>query len=206
MPLFHLEKLENGGFISIWKITESEAELTATYNWLENEREDFETINLSSRRLEWLSLRMALHAIFENAKLKATSVYKTKFNKPKLLKRSHSHGYAAVILHKKYPVGIDIETHGERAFRIKRKFLNENEMDAFGNSAENALIAWCLKETLYKIWGRKKLDFREHMHIKVVNDKDPMYFAGTVAKNKQQAAHRLEIRRYEDCIVAYNLD
>lgn len=212
MPLFHLEKLENGGYISIWKITESEEELTATYNWLENEREDFETINLSSRRLEWLSLRMALHAIFENAKLKATSVYKTKFNKPKLLKRSyhisfsHCHGYAAVILHKKYPVGIDIETHGERAFRIKRKFLNENEMDAFGNSAENALIAWCLKETLYKIWGRKKLDFREHMHIKVANDEDPMYSAGTVAKNNQVSAHKLEIRRYEDCIVAYNLD
>jgi len=212
MPLFHLEKLENGGYFSIWKIDESEEELAAAYNWLEYEREDFETISLSSRRLEWLSLRMALHAIFENAMLSPTNVYKTVFNKPKLFKRSyhisfsHSHGYAAVIFHKKKPVGIDIETHGERAFRIKHKFLNEKELPIFGNNSENALMGWCLKETLYKIWGRKKLDFREHMHIKVANDSNPMYFAGTVTKNNQLSTHQLEIRRYDDCIVAFNID
>ncbi len=212
MPLFHLETLENGGYISIWKITESEEELAATYLWLENEREDFETISLSSRRLEWLSLRMALRTIFEKASLKPTSVYKTTFSKPKLLKRSyhisfsHSHGYAAVILHKKRAVGIDVETHGERAFRIKQKFLNQNELSTFGNTAENALIGWCLKETLYKIWGRKKLDFRMHIYIKMVNDGNGQYFAGKVWKNHQVSTHTLEIRRYDDCIIAFNLD
>lgn len=78
---------------------------------------------------------------------------------------SHSFPYATAIIHAEKPVGIDIEQPRDKILRIAEKFLNPKERDFAGNDLELLSILWSAKEVLYKIHGRKKLTFKQHLFI-----------------------------------------
>jgi 4'-phosphopantetheinyl transferase EntD len=64
-------------------------------------------------------------------------------------------------------LGIDLERIDPRIGRVKKKFMNEQEWNFAGEDsqiAEQTLI-WSTKETLYKLYGQKELDFKENLLI-----------------------------------------
>ena len=67
-----------------------------------------------------------------------------------------------------YQIGIDTEEITKRASKIKSRFLNNYEMDVFGDTDENATLAWTIKEALYKICGQSKVIFKED--LKIINE------------------------------------
>ncbi|MES2567625.1 MAG: 4'-phosphopantetheinyl transferase superfamily protein [Bacteroidota bacterium] len=79
---------------------------------------------------------------------------------------SHSHDRLAIIVNKSESTGIDIELIREKVLKIKHKFLNEGELKDAGDNVEKLLIYWAAKETLYKIYGLKEVDFIEHLLVK----------------------------------------
>lgn len=79
---------------------------------------------------------------------------------------SHSHDMLAVIVDKQKPTGIDIELIRDKVLKITHKFLSDKELkDIAGQSIEKVLVYWAAKETLYKIYAKKSVDFREHLFI-----------------------------------------
>ena len=79
---------------------------------------------------------------------------------------SHSHDKLAIIVNETEATGIDIELIRDKVLKIKHKFLTSSELLDANNDVEKLLIYWAAKETLYKIYGLKEVDFIEHLLVK----------------------------------------
>ncbi|HQQ93013.1 MAG TPA: 4'-phosphopantetheinyl transferase superfamily protein [Bacteroidia bacterium] len=97
-------------------------------------------------------------------------------NKPHLLNReghisiSHSHDKLAIILNAKEETGIDIELIRDKVQRIQHKYLNAGEQERAGGQTEKLITYWAAKECLYKLYGKKEVDFIRHLFIETETD------------------------------------
>ena len=89
-------------------------------------------------------------------------------NCPGHISISHSHDRLAIIHNLKAKTGIDIELIRDKVKRIQHKFLNENEQKEANNDTETLVCFWAVKETLYKIYGLKGMDFKKNLFIERV--------------------------------------
>ena len=121
----------------------------------------------------------------------------TEHNKPFLEGRSerisisHSHDLLAIVVNAREETGVDIELIREKVLRIRHKFLNDAERQFAGNDLEKLITLWAAKESMYKVYGRKKLDFCSHLHV------DP--FEGDDLQGKLEAgsSHKRYLMRRE---------
>lgn len=207
MPLAKMIHLANGGKIGVWKQTEGLEELEALYAFGEDEKEAYSSLQLAKRRGEWLALRHTLMAVLKEAGCPYQTVHKSPDNKPFVpgagyeLSFSHCEGYAAVYWHPTMPVGVDMERHNREVGRLVHKFLSEEERELFSDN-EGQLMAWSFKESLYKVFSRKQLDFKKHLRIEKGSDR----YIGYILKGDSAEVHELECLRYEDCILTFNID
>jgi phosphopantetheinyl transferase len=74
-------------------------------------------------------------------------------NSSDFISLSHSQNFIG-ILKAPFNVGLDIEEINERILKVKKRFLNEDEILLIGNKIENLTIAWTIKEALFKLNNR----------------------------------------------------
>ncbi len=79
---------------------------------------------------------------------------------------SHSHDKLTIIVNEHQATGIDIELIRDKVLKIKHKFLTNEELTDANDDVEKLLIYWAAKETLYKIYGLKEVDFIAHLFVK----------------------------------------
>ena len=80
---------------------------------------------------------------------------------------SHSHDLL-VILHDSLSehTGVDVEQVREKVLKIRHKFLSEREkLFIAEKNVLSHIIAWCVKESVYKIHAEGKLDFIENIWL-----------------------------------------
>ncbi|MCY7411266.1 MAG: 4'-phosphopantetheinyl transferase superfamily protein [Chitinophagales bacterium] len=102
-------------------------------------------------------------------------------------------------------VGIDIEKIDSKIERIKNKFLRDDELQIIStaHATEHKFVYWCAKESLYKWYGRKQLDFKEHLFI------EPFEFAvegklrGEIRKNDFSVQLEINYLRIENYMMAF---
>ena len=91
---------------------------------------------------------------------------------------THTRGYAAVILSRVRPVGVDIEYISNRVERITQRFLRPDELSTFesvtsshGNLTGTGafLRAWCAKEAVYKYYSEDHLAYFD-MRCRIVSE------------------------------------
>jgi phosphopantetheinyl transferase len=78
---------------------------------------------------------------------------------------THSHDKLAVIINEKEAAGIDIELIRDKALKIKHKFLSEEELNDAGDNVTKLIVYWAVKESLYKVYGEKEVDFIKHLKV-----------------------------------------
>jgi 4'-phosphopantetheinyl transferase len=178
MPFFKEISIPTIGFISIWEIKESALELEIA---LGNVVEEKTKVNQKKgiQQLQWLASRLLLKKHFENKKIQLN---KNEFNKPSLLiddlpyhiSITHSGKFAAIFISETATIGIDIELIDSRILKISNKFLNETELKLIQNFDQEktkfVTLIWSAKETLYKIYSQKELDFRKELFIQDLNE------------------------------------
>jgi 4'-phosphopantetheinyl transferase len=86
-------------------------------------------------------------------------------NSDKHISITHSHDKLAVIINKKEATGIDIELIRDKVLRIKHKYLSESELLDAGDIAAKLIVYWAVKESLYKVYGEKEVDFIKHLKV-----------------------------------------
>lgn len=121
------------------------------------------------RQKEWLSARFLVHKL-SGRKVRAICL-KDEFGKPYLkdsdfqISISHSLDRTAVIA-APYNVGIDVQEIVPKMHRISKKFVSDDEWSHVPeDSLEYLHIIWGAKEAMYKAWGKKKIDFKEHLYV-----------------------------------------
>jgi len=76
--------------------------------------------------------------------------------------------FSAIIISDTQPVGIDIEMQRDKIVKIAHKFTPIEEYKSIANHdalVSKLTIVWGAKESLYKIYGKKKLNFLENIYI-----------------------------------------
>lgn len=87
-------------------------------------------------------------------------------NRTEEISISHSHDMLAIIADNQKSTGIDIELIRDKVLKITHKFLSDIELkDIAGQTIEKVLVYWAAKETLYKIYAKRSVDFKEHLFI-----------------------------------------
>lgn len=178
MPLINSFQPSEQCVWGIWQIVEDETTLLELLS--ENtDRYELNQIVIPQRRLQWLAARVLVRGLSEQIADNtadgtlgnSVNICKDEYGKPMLenstwhISFAHCSLYAVVILHKTKPVGIDIEQISPKISRVIARVCTSEELEwAEGNLAKFAML-WCGKEALYKLYGKKKLDFKREINI-----------------------------------------
>lgn len=189
-----------------WQVAEDERYFREDLPLTEEEENDLEPYK-GIRRLEWLAGRWLLHKL-TGADLRLP-LGKNAFAKPFFLHRpelhcslSHSHGIVGAMLADSV-CGCDLQVLVEKMPRLAGKFLHQEEdsfLRSFPPAAQFDLmhVFWTAKESLYKAYGLKELDFRGHLRL------EPFEWSGLsaettgwVRKNTFRQAYHLHFEKAE---------
>lgn len=188
----------------VWQIAEDEQYFREDLQLASPEEEDLARYK-GIRRLEWLAGRRLLH-LLTGADLRLP-LGKNAFAKPFFLHRpelhcslSHSHGIVGAMLADGV-CGCDLQVLVEKMPRLAGKFLHRDEdifLQDFPREARFDLmhVFWTAKESLYKAYGLKELDFREHLRIEPFEwSGQSAETTGWVQKDHFRQAYRLHFEK-----------
>ncbi len=212
MPIILHEFLSLEGEYGIWEISESEVWFRERLLLAQEERAQLDRIKGGRRRVEWLAARQLVHHMSGRAHRGA--FIKDDHGKPHLegsdwqIAISHSHELAAAIA---APVhcGIDIQFMVAKIDRLTRRFLRPDEQASLlpETRLPHLHVYWGAKESLYKAYGRRQLDFIQHIHIEpFAFDPRGGTFFGTIQKDGASLPYQLWYRILDNYILVYALE
>ncbi len=178
MPLVFQKQIDNQSRLGLWKIEENETDLVSSLQLKAHEIEMMNSLNHGKRLLHWLSTRVLLRTMLQTQYYIDCQI--DEHGKPFLpnsnfhISLSHSYDYAAVIISEGKQVGVDIELIKHKIKSIKHKFLSDLELAQknVGDNTQGLYVCWCAKEAVYKWYGKKGIEFKQHIHIKPFKLKD----------------------------------
>ena len=118
---------------------------------------------------------------------------------------SHSHDKLAIIINEKEATGIDIELIRYKVLKIKHKFLTNEELTDANDDIEKLLIYWAAKETLYKIYGLKEVDFIAHLFVKPFTKHNLGSIIGNINLPEFKETFELNYQILDDYVLVYAL-
>lgn len=201
MPIIINQQINEDVRLIVWHITENIPQLQEFVNPYVTDLSRPKTENL-----HWLSSRACIASFF----CSPFTINKDQANKPNLflngqsyhLSITHSFQYAAVIFSKHTEVGIDIEKIDERIDRVKNKFCNDTELKWSDTDIIKMAIIWSSKETLYKLYGKKEIDFKTQL---LITPKDENLVMGKIDANDFFLINKIHIQRLGEYILTYTL-
>ena len=207
MPQCKIESLSESSSWSLWRVDENLEELWQMLNPGVEAQFEFHAIHHPQKKLEWLASRLVIKNLVEYTGVVFKGIYKDAFGKPHLNRSSfhisiaHCFPYAVGALHQTQPIGIDIERPRNKLLRIRDRFLNDTEAAEAGSNLHRLCQYWTGKEVIYKIYGRKKLVFRDHIHINLSNGTSDLS-TGFINFDQVRNKYHIKIQQFEDHYIA----
>jgi len=161
MPLY--KKISTGNSeIALWRLEED-------LSFFEPKFDSHPEIRNENKKLQWFATR---HLVNE-MRGEFSDIVKDEAGKPYLknsvqhLSISHTPVFAAAMLSKVAPVGIDLEMINPKVERIAHKFLRQDEINAIqvDEKIEKLILYWSAKEALYKLYGKAGIEFMSQLLI-----------------------------------------
>lgn len=208
LPLHLHQMLQPDGELGVWKLTELESYFLKHLDFKVGELEEIQQLK-KGRKLEWLAVRWLVHQL--SGRTIRGAIKKDEFGKPYLenspfqISMSHSGKMAAVIAATN-PVGVDIQEVVPKITKIAHKFMRPEESNSLQKATEleHLHVYWGAKEALYKAYGRKLLDFKQHIHITPFDyDVTIGQCEGYVIKDDFKAFYQLTYQKVENYILVY---
>ncbi len=176
MPLVQSIHPFSAATFAVWQIEEEEAFFQENLVLSAAENVELQTLK-DRRRQEWLAVRWLLHHISGHAL--RLPLAKDAFSKPFFTDQpglacslSHSQGLVGALLVGQGggAVGCDLQVLVEKMPRLAPKFLNFRELEfirdhTYADQFILQHLLWTAKESLYKAYGIKELDFRAHLQV-----------------------------------------
>jgi 4'-phosphopantetheinyl transferase len=192
--------------VGFWKITESVESLLQMYGGIS--RDENLSAMAPSRLRHSLAVRLLLDQFYPNE-----IVVKDAFGKPHLqnnhhfISWSHSGSYAVVVACETHSVGIDIETVSNKILRIEGKFCNAQDKTCIKktNHSESLLLIWAAKESLYKLYGKKEVDFKKDMTVEAFSIGQTGRFTAIFHKYRQPEKYTMEYEFFDGHVAVWTL-
>ena len=208
MPLSYKFDSDNEIELAIWKISE---DAPYFYNKLSiHQAEESIIEGLCHRKLlEWLGSRYLLHLM--SGRTNRDKFTKDIHGKPHLeesnfhVSVSHSKDHVAVVA-SSLLVGIELQHYVSKIYRIKHKFVNDKEIASIpDNKTLEALhVIWGAKESLYKAYGKRSLDFKKNILIRDLDlTNNHGVFYGKVIKDDYNKDFVIRFNLFEKFTIVY---
>ena len=208
MALYKTLTVNKATKVLIWKIEESISKLQEGIVLSENSTTRLNAMKSQLHQRGFLSIR---HLLKEVGYTDADLIY-DEFGKPhlkngKFISITHSFTFTAIIVSDKFHVGVDIEKQRDKILKIAHKFTPFEEYKTIANVdalISKLTIVWGAKESLYKIYGKKKLLFLHHIYIEDFKFADEKT-TGEIRYNGENTAYNISFLEFEGftCVFAY---
>lgn len=212
MPII-LKTITDEFQLGVWQVNEPVSYFTDRFTY---SRETLDEIDQKhdSHRLQLLASRAVLY----DMKLSGHGykIVKDDHGKPHIINVkgdisfTHSHDHAAAIYSKTRLVGIDIQIATDKISRIAKKFVSDTEaayIDIHANGLDYHHVLWGAKESLYKAYGRRKVEFRDHLNVDpfVYNDHGG-HISGEVNMHDYKGAFDIYYHKIKDYYLVYCIE
>jgi 4'-phosphopantetheinyl transferase len=210
MPLLQTRHLNKHTLLGIWSLTERTEELLRA---LPPHLDANQAIGAAHprRQQEWLASRVLLYELLRHFTQEPLPLHRDVTGKPFFpeaglhVSITHSPEMAAVILSDKYEVGIDIELISPKALRVAGKFLSEEERLHTAGDEQQTCLYWSAKETLYKLYSKKKLLFKENLRLEPIPDCRNL-LQGSVRTDNFSKLYQVNHETIHNHILTYSID
>lgn len=209
MPLYKRILINENCKLYIWKIEESLDSLLAPVKLTKNSLQRLESMKSDLHQRGFVSIRHLL----KEAGYSDSDLYYDEHGKPflkdgKHVSITHSFNFTAIIISENQHVGIDIEKQRDKILTIAHKFTPVEEYKTIANHSaliSKLTIVWGAKESLYKIYGKKKLRFLEHIYIYDFNFEEA-YTKGEIRYQGETYPFHVHFLEFEGftCVYAYS--
>jgi 4'-phosphopantetheinyl transferase len=206
MPIITIQNLNENRAWGLWNIQEALPALEGAYTFGINEEEYLAHISHPHKKQEWLASRLTVGMVCEHLQMPYAGTSKMPDKRPYLCEQnghvsiSHSHEYAAAIIDKNKPVGIDIERIDSKILAIRKKFLFEEE---FSEDVRHMTQYWCVKETGYKLAGEKGISLKDDI---IVEKFEQGLVQGETIIHLGPLTYKILFFEYDNYILAFNID
>ena len=170
MPLYKTIEVSSSILTHIWRIEETEAQLSEGITLTENCQNRMSRMKSEMHRKGFLSIRH----LMAKAGYVDHDLYYDEYGKPHLkdgkkISITHSNQFTGIIVSDDQEVGIDIEKQRDKILRIAHKFTPIEEYRTIANTdalIRKLTVVWGCKESLYKICAEPGLSFLHHINIR----------------------------------------
>lgn len=212
MPLYLQQSLENIGVLGLWQLLEPESWFRQHLKLYPEEQMELDLLK-GHRRLEWLASRHLLHTLYKD--MDRVPCLKDSYGKPYLagmpdhISFSHSHDLVAAI-YSPQVVGIDVQYAVPRITSLRHKFISsqETQLTQNANDIHYLHVVWGAKESMYKAYGRRQLDFRENLQIQWNGDPTHLEgtFSGYLRREGLTLSYSIHYRWFADWVLVYAVE
>jgi 4'-phosphopantetheinyl transferase len=209
MAIAYRKQIDNDTEFALWKIEEKAEDLYSQLQLDEHERAQFNRLSLNKRNLHWLGVRVLLRTMLNTKEYIDCKI--DEHGKPYLvtipyhISLSHSFDYAAVMMSKSRPVGIDIEQIRDKVERIADKFMRPSELEFIGDAdkIKQLYACWCAKEAVYKCYGQKEVSFVHNISLQPFKFVQGGSVNARLKKGKADLEYKVDYLQYEDYMIGY---
>lgn len=209
MPLVHSEKIEENSTLLLWKLIENETDLRnnlgSTYNYT-----DLNAITHPQKKREWLASRLLVKTLAEQFGIFYEGTHKDEHGKAFLVNNdshisiTHTADYVAAVINSYSPVGIDMEKTDEKLRRTAKKYLSDTEFTDARDNLSSLCVYWCAKEALYKLYGKKKISFKDSIYIHAFFEAENQVY-GILTDDDRIINSRIHLRWFDTYCLAIAL-
>jgi 4'-phosphopantetheinyl transferase len=213
MPLIYHKQLPNHTQLGVWKVEETIEDLRSRLILDDEELAFYHRLNKGKRNLHWLSSRVLIRNLLNTDHF--IEVKGDEYGKPHLvnfpyeLSITHSQDFAAVMISKNR-VGVDIEEIRPKIKRIAHKFATEQELAMLSTDEAEAIrelfVIWTGKETLYKLYGKREMNFRRHMSFEPFKLGSPGSAKGWIRKSGLEQQFSVTFEELNGYMLAYSIE
>ena len=194
--------------VLIWKIEESIAELKENTQLSKKSETRLNSMRSELHQKGFLSIRHLLKKVgYTDFDLVYDAFGKPHLKDGKYISITHSFTFTAIIISDDLHVGIDIEKQRDKILKIAHKFTPIEEYKTIANHdalISKLTIVWGAKESLYKIYGKKKLRFLHHIYIEDFKFADEKT-SGEIRYNGEKMTYEIAFLEFEGftCVYAH---
>lgn len=173
----------------------------------DDDKKKLQDYSCEKRQVEWLTVRYIANRITgKNLKIcykdeKKPYITNSDYN----ISISHSKSFAAVLLHRKKQVGIDVEYISDRIHKIEDRFLSSEEINNKYRTSDEVyylFLLWSAKEAIYKIMNIDSLSFKDHIRIFPFEVHDSGQFGAQVKYQHLDVHFEMRYMKYKNnCLV-----
>ena len=166
------------------------------------EKERFHTFTSAQRRQEYVATRILRHRIFGFEHIHYDKNGAPYIEGEGYISISHTKNQVGIAFSKRHQIGLDLEMIQEKAKKVCKKFLTTDELLIFDTNSDLEMTkVWSAKEALYKLAGRKELNFKTDLQLEKVTESE---WIGKINHASEEWFVELNTFVYENFVISVN--